>query len=167
MTDVLINKELTLSVPEGYRLMDAIELENYFGLEYNRWGILDRKRRIIVSVCWTYKDNVGMFADIKAAVKGAEATFKKNLKNYTRTEEVNTQINSEKAYGVRFEYVTDKTGAEQAGEVVVVRFKKKFYAVYYISTKANFGEYLPEFENMLASIRIEDPEDKEKASKKK
>ncbi len=165
MTDVLINKELTLSVPEGYRLMDAVELENYFGLEYNRWGILDKKRSIIVSVSWTDKQRLSMFADVKSMTKDAEATFKKNLKGYTRTEEFRTTVSSEKALGLKFEYITDKTEAEQAGEVVIVRFKKKFYAIYYISVKAKFAEYLPEFETMLASIRYQDPDSKDKKKK--
>ena len=165
MTDVLINKELTLSVPEGYRLMDAVELERYFGLSYNRWGILDKKRRIIVSVSWTDKDNYGLFADLKRVVDKAEETFAKNLIAYRRTGDVETTVASIKAKGVRFTYKTDKTESETDGEVVILKRQRLFYAIYYISAKDRFDENLPEFETMLGSVRFSEPEKNKKSAK--
>lgn len=156
MIDVLINKELTISVPEGvgYRKMDAIELEKYFGLEYNRWGIIDNKRHIIISVCWTVPGSLKPFADAKSVIKGAEATYKKNLRGYTRTEELNTQIASTKAYGVRFEYKTDVSESEMSGEVLAFKYNKKFYVFYYVTKKDSFGQYHGDFDSIIASVKV-------------
>ena len=81
--------------------------------------------------------------------------YKRNLKNYRELETRSLTVAGQKASAVRFEYTANDKQIEQCGELVVFRYKKKFYSVYYITWKEFNEQNQPAFYEMLESMSLQ------------
>ena len=117
MKKLVINQTLTGKLLEGFHEMDSGELIKFYGSDANRCGLYDEERHMAVIVSWNKPKLLGFLADERAAVKGAEARFRRNLQNYRHVDTLNRKIAGRQAVGVRFEYNPDGTDIVQYGEL--------------------------------------------------
>lgn len=151
----LVLNELSCSYPERYRPMSAEELSRYFSCADNRAGIHDGERHAAVSVSFAKAGWLYALTDAASVLKGAQKSMKRNLKNYRELETRSLTVAGQKASAVRFEYTANDKQIEQCGELVVFRYKKKFYSVYYITWKEFNEQNQPTFYEMLESMSLQ------------
>lgn len=151
----LVLNELSCPYPERCRLMSAEELSRYFSCADNRAGIHDGERHAAVSVSFDKAGWLYALTDAASVLKGAQRSMKRNLKNYRELETRSLTVAGQKASAVRFEYTANDKQIEQCGELVVFRYKKKFYSVYYISWKEFNEQNQPAFYEMLESMSLQ------------
>lgn len=152
--DVLINDELALTYPEGFRLMERGELEHAFALEYpDMWGIRDEERHMLISLIWKETNGVlRKLVSTKTLVKDYEKRIARTFRhgNYRREEFFETEVAGLAAQGARFSY--HHLGVDQLGELVMFRREGCTYSLYYYTrpelARANRAAY----ESILASI---------------
>lgn len=154
MNKARINNEIELTYPDGFREMSEDELSKYFSSPANRWGAYNADEHIILSVSWTKKGFLSFLTDEESILIGAESCMKRNLLNYQRISSFKTTVASKKARGIRFEYRVNDAKIIQVGDLIVFRQKNKFYAVHYITRKANAGSSRVAFEETLKSISV-------------
>ena len=152
MNTVKINNEVNLTYPESFKEMGGEELTRYFGKPDDRWGAYDADRHIILSVSWAKAGF--MSSDPEMVAAEAEARLRRNLLNYQRISEFNIKIASKKAYGVRFEYRVNDSCRVHISDMIVFKYKKNFYTIYYVTRKKNAGEYRLDLEEIIKSISL-------------
>ena len=154
MNNVRINNELQLNYPDGFREMTEEELTKYFSSPQNRWGAYDADRHIILSVSWTKAGFFSFMTDAESKMMEVEARMCRNLLNYQRVSSFKTKIAGKKAFGVRFEYRVNDARIVQVGDLMMLKYKKKFYAFHYITRKATAVADRADFVEALKSVSL-------------
>lgn len=153
MNNVKINNEINMTYPDGFKEMGEEELKKHFGSTVDRWGAFDPAKHIILSVGWKKAGFFGFMKDAETYRIELESRLSRGLLNYQRIGAFKTKIASKtKAEGIRFEYRVNDSVNVHAGDVFVFKYKKRFYAVYFITRKNHAAEYLPAFDEVLKSI---------------
>ena len=158
MYNVKINNEIGLTYPDGYQEMGEEELIRYFGKPDNRWGAYNADRHIILSVKW---EKAGfMKSDPEMYLYDIESRLRKSLVNYQKIQSYSFDVTSKKKKkskvqnAIRFEHRVNDSARVHVVDLVVFKFKKNFYSVYYITRKANAAESRPAFQEILQSITL-------------
>lgn len=152
--DVLINGELALTYPEGFRLMELDELKHAFALDYSdMWGIRDEENHMLISLIW--KESNGLLRKLvstKSLVKEYEKRIGRTFRhgNYRCEEFFETEIAGLAAQGVRFSY--HHLGVDQLGELVMFRRGGCNYSLYYYTRPELAQANRPAYEGILASV---------------
>lgn len=154
MSNVKINNEVELTYPDGFREMREEELTRYFSSSANRWGVYHEDQHLILSVSWTKAGFKRMFTDAESFLFEVEARMCRNLLNYQRIGSYKTKIAKKKAWGVRFEYRVNDARLVQVADLFVFKYKKKFYAIHFISRKSNAAESRAGFETVMKSLKL-------------
>ena len=153
MTTERINNELNMNYPESFRPMTEEEMLRYFGSAENRWGVYDPDRHIILSVSWTKAGFWRSMTDAESVLLGIEARLRRNLLNYQKVTSYRMKLNKKhKAEAVRFEYRVNDARLVQVGDVIVIKYKKKFYVIHYITRKPTAPQDLPILKEALESV---------------
>ena len=120
METALLNNELKLTCPEGFREMSKEELSGYnFYSEAPGWCVNDADRHIMVSVSW--KQVPGLFAKmlkVKDVAKSMEGQMAQAMKafQYKLVEFTARTPGGKEAEGFRYDYTVQDTG--MSGESV-------------------------------------------------
>ena len=154
MSNAKINNEIDLTYPECFKEMNEAELARYFSTAENRWGVYDADRHIVLSVSWNKAGFFGFMTDAESVLIGAESRLRRNLLNYQRIAEFRPKIGGKKAYGIRFEYRVNDSVSVHTGDLLVFKYKKKFYSIYYITRKSNAAAARADLEEILKSIKL-------------
>ena len=154
MYNVKINNEIDLTYPESFVEMSEEELTRHFGKPDNRWGAFDADQHIILSFSWAKSSFVKTLGDADLYLSEIEARLRRGLVNYQRVLSFNTKVGGKKAFGIRFEYRVNDSVNIHVGDLVVFKYKKKYYAVYFITRKKNAASSRPAFQEMLQSITL-------------
>lgn len=154
MNNIRINNEISLNYPEGSKDMNEAELARYFGSAQNRWGVYDDARHIILSVSWTKAGFKRMLADAESMLIDIEGRLCRTLVNYQRLTSYQYKFKKIKAYGIRFEYRVNDVARVLAGDLVVFKYKKQFYAIHYLTRMNDAPENIPLFKEILDSVTI-------------
>ena len=156
MFNVKVNNEINLTYPDGFTEMGEAELTRYFGTPDNRWGAYDASQHIILSVSWAKASFVKTMGDPDVYLSGVEARLRKSLVNYQRISAFKTNIASKKdnANGIRFEHRVKDSVHIHVVDLIVFKYKKKYYSVYYITRKNNAAAVRPAFQEVLQSITL-------------
>ena len=155
MNNVKINNELNLAYPESFNEMGEEELSRYFGSPDNRWGAYDAERHIILSVAWAKRGFFGMLTDTESFLYGLESRMRRNLVNYQQICRIKTKLGKIQAHGVRFEYRVNDACRVHVADLVAFRYKKRYYAIYFVSRKTNAASSRLEFSEILKSVTFE------------
>ena len=150
-----INGEIGLEYPESYGDMSAEELTRYFSSPDNRWGAYDAERHIILSVAWAKRGFFGMLTDTESFLYGLESRMRRNLVNYQQICRIKTKLGKIQAHGVRFEYRVNDACRVHVADLVAFRYKKRYYAIYFVSRKTNAASSRLEFSEILKSVTFE------------
>lgn len=151
MNKVKINNVINLTYPDGFKEMGEEELTKYFRSSENRWGVYKADEHIILSVSWT---KAGLLSDAEMMLIDIESRLCRNLLNYQRISSFKTKVASKKAYGIRFEYRVNEARIVQVADMIVFKVKNQFYAVHYITRKANAAPSRLALEEVLKSISV-------------
>lgn len=157
MYNVKINNEIGLNYPDGYEEMGQEELTRYFGNPENRWGAYNAEQHIILSVKW---EKAGfMQSDPEMYLYDIEARLRKSLVNYQKIQSYSFDVTQKKKKykiknGLRFEHRVNDSARVHIVDLVVFKYKKNFYSVYYITRKANAAASRPAFQEILQSITL-------------
>lgn len=154
MNNVQINNEVNLVYPDGFNEMNEEELIRYFSTPADRWGIYNADEHIMLSVSWKKAGFKHIFTDAESYLIEVESSLRRNLLNYQRITEYKIKVGKQKAYCVRFEYRVKDAALVQVCDVVVFKYKKKSYSVYYVTRKVNATANLPAFQEILQSITL-------------
>ena len=155
MINAKINNEINLTYPEGYNEMNEAELSRYFGTPDNRWGVFDPGRHIVISVAWTKPGFRSSMGDAESFLLKMTSRMRRTLLNYQVVNEYELKIASKNACGVRFEYRVNDSIDVHSADLVVFKYKKKFYAVQFAARKSKVEEYRREYLELLGSISLE------------
>lgn len=110
---------------------------------------------MLVSFCWSNPGILNYLTDAGSVAGGLQRCLKRDLDSYRKTESVKCTFASKKMKGYRFSYITDDTGVEQLGLVLVFRKNNKFYIVYYLSAAEQDVENRQIFGKMMQSLKID------------
>lgn len=154
MNNVQINNEVNLISPDGFETMGEAELTRYFNTPADRWGTYNADKHIILSVSWKKAGFKHIFTDPESYMIEVESNLIRTLLNYQRITDYKRKLGKQKAYGIRFEYRVKDAALVQVCDIVVFKYKKKFYSVYYVTRKVNASANLPLFEEVLNSISL-------------
>jgi hypothetical protein len=132
MNTEVVNGEIMIEVPEGFRVYDKAELDQaYTDSNPDRWGMTNDERHIVVSVFW-HKNNalVVALAGSREACKGTEKKLSKGLKNHGYVLEgfYQRDICGQKGHGFRHRY--NLNGEEYISEVTLFMKGRVCYTVY-------------------------------------
>lgn len=152
MNTVKINNELNLTYPDNFNEMGEEELTKYFSSPNNRWGAFNSDDHIILSVGW--KKAGFLSSDAESALYDIESHIRRGLLNYQQISSFKTKVASKKACGVRFEYRVNDSCRVHVGDIIVFKNKKYFYAVYYITRKANAAAARSALKEILDSVTV-------------
>lgn len=154
MNNARINNEVNLVYPDGFNDMNEEELTKYFSSPVNRWGAYNNNEHIILSVSWTKAGFKRLLDDAESFMVEIESGLTRNLLNYQRVTDYHIKVGKKKAYGIRFEYRVNDAALIQVCDVVVFKYKKFFYSVYYVTRKKNAASSRPAFQEVLNSITL-------------
>jgi len=154
MNNAKINNEIELTYPDGFNQMGEEELSRYFGTAADRWGVYDAENHTILAVGWRKAGFFANLADEESCMIGIESRMRRSLLNYQRLSSYQPKIGKKKYYAIRFEYRVKDAALVQLADLVVIKYKKKFYTIHYITRKNNAIEMLPAFEEVLKSIKL-------------
>lgn len=152
MKTAIVNNDLTLSYPDGFREMKNDELIRHFSSAEDRWGIRDPKLHQIISAYKTGSKLFFVMKNVKTFAENACEALACSLDGYRMTGSFSTRVCGKKARGFSFEYTADSEVA-QSGELVVFRHGMRFYALYYIVRTRDYSRLRYMFENCVNSIK--------------
>ena len=154
MNNVKINNELELTYPEGFKEMGEEELKRYFSSANDRWGAYDEENHAVLSVSWTKAGILDFLSDTESVLIGAEARLKRSLLNYQRISSFKTVIASKVARGIRFEYRVNDSVMVHVADLIVFKYRKKYYSFNYITRKINAASTRQAFADILKSVKL-------------
>ncbi len=156
MTNVLINRKLSVDVPDGYTVLTADRLqEMYRDSNPDRWGMRSESTHHTVAVVY-HKNNplLAAIADVKGIAEGTQkklaaglSAYSYQLKGYFPAE-----VCGKNAYGFSYSYVNQ--GIPTDGEVVTFKDGSTCYTVYSYSRNEDSAENHSAFGSILASMKL-------------
>ncbi len=156
MTNVLINRKLSVDVPDGYTVLTADRLqEMYRDSNPDRWGMRSESAHHTVAVFY-HKNNplLAALADVKGIAESTQKKLAAGLSAYSY--QLNAYFPSEvcgkTAYGFSYSYVNQ--GIPTDGETVTFKDGSTCYTVYSYSREENSAENHAVFEAILASMKL-------------
>ena len=157
MTSEKINGKLTLEIPEGFQLMSADDLfKLYKENKYDRWGIWDRDRHIVITVSWQRVPALTSFlADVKSIAKRNQQLAEKGYAghNYRGEGQFSAEAGNAHLEGYRFSY--DLQGVRQKAETLLMKYEKVIYNFTCVSREEGSAEAGELFRNFIAGLRLD------------
>lgn len=159
MGEVLINGELKISLPEGFREMTPDEMRQGFGDDYpDRLGVRDEERHIIFAVTWKVSNEAASkIASTKSLAERAEKLIRKGYKKarieYNCHGFFEKRLCGQEAWGFRYDYAVQGVG--QTAETTVFKNGISCYTLQYLSRTADAAANLEVYEGILNSMSIE------------
>lgn len=150
----IINDELSIAIPEGFRHMSTEELRRIYTTEIETIrGFWDEERHVIVIVTWNVSNKViARIASVKDIAKRVEKAQSRALKGnaYRKDGFFDTTVAGEKARGVRFGYTVQGIG--QDAEAVVFIHGASCYTLYYYCRSDDAQRLSPLHDDLLSSL---------------
>lgn len=151
---MMLNNELQLSFPDGFRVMDEAELA---GLKMIAEGpgccVKDDSRHMVISVSWK---KPGAFAGLLLSVNDLAASMEKYIRKgnapfgYRLDEFRDITIGGHSARGIRYRYSVQ--GIEMLGESYVLKSGKQLY-YFHLYTRSSLPDNLKIWESILNSAQ--------------
>ena len=154
MENILLNKELYFTYPDGFHQMDAAECkQNNLNQDGPGISIIDPERHIIVSIGWRKTALGSMMMDADGVAKNMEASMSRMMKGagYQKSELVQRDLGGQNAYGFDFSY--EAQGETIYGSSYVVEKGKTFYYFNFYGSMNRKEENEQLWNGMLNSIK--------------
>ena len=155
MNTALIHHEITLTYPDGFCQMTRAQLERYFVSSQNRWGALDEKRHVLLSVSWSNPGFLLYLTDAKAISRGGEARMKRSLPDYTRLASYTMDVAGCRAACSRYRFTAINKPVSQTGEMIVFKKKKnQYYVIDFVTRGEDFKTFRPLLDEVIRSVSM-------------
>ncbi len=132
METVLLNDQLSVSIPDGFHVMSREEISQLnFSGEAPQWCIRDEERHVIFTIAWKKTNALfSMVLSEKDVAKSMEKSLRGSMQsvNYQLEEFVSSSLDGKSAEGFTYDYVVDDVGMH--GIIYSVKQKKCFYYIY-------------------------------------
>ena len=133
----IINKELIVTVPEGFEVLSAEALNNlYLDNNPNRWGMADKERHLTGTIFYHVSNILlSAIANAKDVANSTRIQLSKRLSeyDYIQGDSFEVKICSLDAYGFHYEYTNHHILTN--GIVAVFKRGRACYTVYWYSRK--------------------------------
>lgn len=153
---MILNQELIVSFPEGFREYDEAELKGY-SFPWGMPGLCmeNKERRIIFSAAWKNAWIASFILSERDVAENNEKMLRKEMEplEYHREGFLERELAGRKAYGFRYSYKAQNV--DMTGDVYVIKIKKTFYHIYFYTRSSMLEENLPVFEKILSSITVQ------------
>ena len=162
MVEMVVNNELTLAYPEGFHELNEMESYQLFGMDTpDRWSIRDEARHAIISLqCHeSHPSFLRKLVTTQELVERAEKATSKAYKNmgYSCSPITTRELCGQESCGFDFEYTVE--GVPQMGRIDIfthpIERGNCCYTFYLHSNKENVAENLAIYEEILASMSLE------------
>ena len=154
METALLNNELTISVPDGFHVMDDEELGklNSYG-EKPGWCITDPDRHITVSIAWKKGAVASFLLSSREIAKKMDMSLQKMMApyGYERQMFVQEDLGGRDAFGFLYSYDVQEIG--MSGESLSAKNGKTFYYVHCYMRRELLEESLPVLKKIFESCR--------------
>ena len=157
MSRTVVNGEVSLDVPEGFRILGKDELDTlYADSNPDRWGMSDDGRGMILSVFWHRSGAlVSSIASANDACRSTERRLAKGLGAYGYSLEgfYRREVCGLEAHGFRHRYAVD--GEERICEVTLFKSGRVCYTVYCYSSAKGEQENRQILTGIVDSMSLE------------
>ena len=161
MNEVVLNDQLHLAYPDGFRLMDDEELARLFTDQVpNSWGIWDTDRHIVVSVLWNESNALlSKLVSNKDLAKRIRKHLSKAYANsgFRADGVVKTEVCGTEACGFDFDYQVE--GIDQVGKIMVFKHVEARTCccdtIYYYARKEQAEVGKAALDQILATFAVE------------
>ena len=155
MDTAVVNGEISIDIPEGFRILNGEELNAlYADSNPNRWGMTDDERHMVVSIFW-HKNNplLTLLAGAKDACKATERKLSKALRGHEYVLEgfFQRSLCGKQAYGFRHRY--DLRGETYTSYVILFMKGSVCYTVYCYVRVTDMESSIPVLQDILQSMR--------------
>ena len=154
MSEVKLNDELTVTIPEGFHVMDEEEQKQVFsGYSEDRWSIRDEAGNTTVSIMWNKLNFLqAAMANLDATAAQVEQAMSRNMRDYLLTDSVSPLVGGEKSKGFCYTY---SVGEEPyTGEWLALRHKRVLYIVAYYAKNVDGEPAWEIFDRLLETFRF-------------
>ncbi len=153
MRDIILNDELKLSLPDGFRVMDEAERGRLHMLaEGGGICVSDPDRHILISAGWKQAGMLaGMLVNERDLAKNMETSVSRALaqSGYRGEEAVRKTIGGLEASGFRYTYTAE--GICMAGESLAFKSGKTLYYIHLYAREESREASLKIWDEILAS----------------
>ena len=151
-----VNGEVSVEVPEGFRILGKDELDTlYADSNPNRWGMADVGRGMIICVFWHRNGALASsIASVEDACRSTERRLAKDLGAYSYSLEgfYGREVCGLDARGFRHSYSAN--GVDRICEVTLFKSGRVFYTAYCYSTAEGEQANRPVMSGILDSMSI-------------
>ena len=152
---MLLNKELTIKIPDGFRTLDPAERASMHVIEEGEGVVFSNPdRHILLSIGWKQMGKFTGFLLKEDDIAGKmKQTIQKAMKpyQYHSPEDRNTDLDGESAKGVAYQYTAQEV--PMFGESLVVKRNRTLYYFNYYTRQAMVEENRETWEGMLQSVQ--------------
>lgn len=156
MNRAVVNGEVSVEVPEGFRILGKDELDTlYADSNPNRWGMADVGRGMIICVFWHRSGAlVASLASANDACRSTERRLAKSLGAYGYSLEgfYGREVCGLDAHGFRHSYSAN--GVDRICEVTLFKSGRVFYTAYCYSTAEGEQANRPVLSGILDSMSL-------------
>lgn len=156
MEKVLVNDNLELAMPDGFRTMERDEVKKAYGFDYDcLWGMRDEERHMMLTIIWKVSNKV--LAKLGTAKIIAEQQDKGLRKRFKRMGYQSGDVRPIEIAGIEgcnFSYSYELEGTELACETNVVKDGTCCYSIYYYTRADCAEENRSLYEDILASMKL-------------
>ena len=154
MESITLNDELTLTYPEGFRVLTQDEMDSMQFLEKGAGICLsDPERHILISVGWKRPGVLaGLMLNAGDLAKNSEKTIRKAMQNmgYRCRGFEKKQIAGNRAEGFGYEYSAQ--GVEMLGETYVTKIEKTVYYFNFYARREREAEAMTVWKQILETV---------------
>ena len=154
MESITLNDELTLTYPEGFRVLTQDEMDSMQFLEKGPGTCLsDPERHILISVGWKRPGVLaGLMLNAGDLAKNSEKTIRKAMQNmgYRCRGFEKKQIAGNRAEGFGYEYSAQ--GVEMLGETYVTKIEKTVYYFNFYARREREAEAMTVWKQILETV---------------
>ena len=156
METILVNNELSASIPDGFRMMDAAETKAAFGIDNpDMIALKDADRHIVLNIAWHNSNKlIAGLASTKSLAERVEKSLSKTYRNAGYKLEGYRQLElcGEQAVGFTCTYTMQ--GVPQTADIALFKHGASCYTIYSYMRTDSLAEARGIVDGVLSSLRI-------------
>ena len=154
MDRYLLNEELVITIPDGFRELTEEEFEEAFpGHKEDVFGVTDEESGMTAAVFWNRSGRLyTRFQTPQKIFAKLEPQLARWHRNYGLLSNISGELLGNPSEGIRYEY--EKNEVPISAETIIFRSAKSIYIVYYFAPKDGADTTHKTFYKMLKALRL-------------
>ena len=150
MNEQIINGEVAVTVPEGFKALSEQEVRAWNPKAYgNNFVMRNEQDHLAIIVSWKKTNFLNKNMPLSKVIDTTKDNLKKADPSFQTVENITTSLAGKEAEGFRYTYSVQDT--EQTGIYLLTKYNHTLYAFAYIARSNNFDEQYHSFEEILNS----------------